>query len=132
MRRGRKRSRLSWKTWLVIIAAVLLVGGLSSQKGDAPEVSRLAAITTPSPRLTPAPSPMPTPKPTPSPTPKPTPKPSPTPVETAYVLNTNTNKFHYPSCKSVADILPHNRQDYTGTRDDVLAMGYEPCKRCKP
>ena len=25
-----------------------------------------------------------------------------------------------------------NKDYYTGSRDDVIAMGYEPCKRCKP
>lgn len=49
-----------------------------------------------------------------------------------YVLNTNTHKFHNPSCSSVKDIKPQNRQDYTGSRSDVIAMGYDPCKRCNP
>ena len=50
----------------------------------------------------------------------------------SYVLNTNTHKFHNPSCSSVKDIKPQNRQDYTGSRSDVIAMGYDPCKRCNP
>ena len=25
-----------------------------------------------------------------------------------------------------------NRKDYTGTRDEIIAMGYQPCKRCNP
>lgn len=49
-----------------------------------------------------------------------------------YVLNTNTHKFHNPSCSSVKDIKPQNRQDYTGSRADVIGMGYDPCKRCNP
>ena len=49
-----------------------------------------------------------------------------------YVLNTNTMKFHYPHCASVDDIKSYNRRDYSGTRDEVLAMGYSPCGRCKP
>ena len=49
-----------------------------------------------------------------------------------YVLNTNTMKFHYPRCDSVNDIKPSNRFDYSGTRDDVVSMGYSPCGRCKP
>lgn len=49
-----------------------------------------------------------------------------------YVLNTNTHKFHNPSCSSVKDIKPQNRQDYTGSRSDVIGMGYDPCKRCNP
>lgn len=49
-----------------------------------------------------------------------------------YVLNTNTKKFHYPSCSSVKDIKPSNRSDYSGTRDDVINQGYKSCKRCNP
>ena len=49
-----------------------------------------------------------------------------------YVLNTNTKKFHYPSCSSVDQMSDKNRQDYNGTRDEVIAMGYDPCKRCNP
>ncbi len=53
-------------------------------------------------------------------------------VEAHYVLNTNTRKFHLPSCSSVADIRSAYRQDYTGTRADLTAQGYAPCKRCEP
>ena len=49
-----------------------------------------------------------------------------------YVLNKNTMKFHKPSCSSVGDIKPENRWDFHGTREEVLDMGYVPCKRCKP
>ena len=49
-----------------------------------------------------------------------------------YVLNTNTHKFHYPSCSSADDIKASNRQEYTGSRDDLIAQGYVPCKRCNP
>ena len=51
---------------------------------------------------------------------------------TSYVVNTNTGKFHYPSCSSADDIAPHNRMDYTGSREDLIAQGYVPCKRCHP
>lgn len=49
-----------------------------------------------------------------------------------YVLNTNTRKFHYPYCDSADKIKPKNRKEYSGTREEVIAMGYEPCKRCNP
>ncbi len=49
-----------------------------------------------------------------------------------YVLNTNTKKFHYPSCKSVNQMKKKNRKDYTGTRTEVINMGYVPCKNCNP
>ena len=41
-------------------------------------------------------------------------------------------KFHIPSCSSVKDIKESNRRDFTGTRDEVIAMGYVPCKKCEP
>ena len=49
-----------------------------------------------------------------------------------YVLNKNTHKFHVPSCPSAADIKPKNRKEFTGTREDVIEQGYDPCKRCHP
>ena len=49
-----------------------------------------------------------------------------------YVLNTSSRKFHAPDCPSCADISGDNRQDYHGTRDDLLARGYEPCGSCRP
>ena len=51
---------------------------------------------------------------------------------TDYVLNTNTHKFHYPSCSSVSDMKPENTSYFTGSRDEVIAQGYKPCGRCKP
>lgn len=49
-----------------------------------------------------------------------------------YVVNTNTGKFHYPDCPSVSTIADHNRMDSTETRDQLIAEGYQPCKRCNP
>lgn len=49
-----------------------------------------------------------------------------------YVLNTNTHKFHKGNCESVSDIAGSNKEVYTGNREDLINMGYEPCKRCKP
>lgn len=52
--------------------------------------------------------------------------------ETVYILNTNTHKFHDPSCPSANKISEKNRQEFNGTRDDVLSMGYAPCHECRP
>ena len=49
-----------------------------------------------------------------------------------YVLNTNTMKFHYPTCSSVDDMKEKNKQIYTGSREEVINIGYVPCKRCNP
>ena len=53
-------------------------------------------------------------------------------TEADYVLNTNSKKFHLPSCGSVTDMNPANRQDYSGSRDLLVASGYTPCGSCKP
>lgn len=52
--------------------------------------------------------------------------------ELNYVLNHNTRKFHRPSCSSVEDIKPSNREDYFGSRETLIEQGYAPCKRCRP
>ena len=55
-----------------------------------------------------------------------------TTTETTYVLNMNTGKFHYPSCSSVDDMKESNKTYHTGSRDEVIGMGYSPCGRCNP
>ena len=49
-----------------------------------------------------------------------------------YVLNTNTKKFHRPSCSSVAQMSPENKAAFSGSREELVAAGYDPCKRCNP
>lgn len=49
-----------------------------------------------------------------------------------YVLNTSSHKFHYPDCSSVSQMSDANRQDFVGTREEVIAQGYEPCGNCNP
>ena len=53
-------------------------------------------------------------------------------VEVTYILNTSSKKFHYPTCSSVDDMKEKNKQSFTGTRDEAIAQGYVPCKRCNP
>lgn len=52
--------------------------------------------------------------------------------EQSYVLNTNSMKFHYPSCTSAQKISQKNRKDYTGTREELISQGYDPCGNCDP
>jgi hypothetical protein len=49
-----------------------------------------------------------------------------------YVLNSNTGRFHRPSCGDAAAVSEGNRIDVHLTRDEVLAMGYAPCRHCNP
>lgn len=50
----------------------------------------------------------------------------------SYVLNTNTKKFHDPSCASAKSTKEENKETYKGTRESLIKQGYEPCGRCKP
>lgn len=49
-----------------------------------------------------------------------------------YVLNTNTKRFHIPSCSSVKDMKEKNKDFFSGEREELLERGYVPCGRCKP
>lgn len=80
----------------------------------------------------------PTEAPTEAPTAPPAPAQEETPAEQpaanvfTYVINTDSGIFHYPSCSSAKRISDANRSEYTGTRDDLIAQGYDPCGTCKP
>lgn len=49
-----------------------------------------------------------------------------------YVLNTNTKKFHKESCNSAKSMGASNKKIYTGSRQEIIDMGYEACGVCKP
>ena len=54
------------------------------------------------------------------------------PIETTYILNTSSKKFHDPDCAGAATMKEENKQTYTGSRDDLIDEGYTPCGTCKP
>ena len=49
-----------------------------------------------------------------------------------YILNVKNKKFHKPDCSAASDISSANKQDFSGTRDQLIARGYSPCVICKP
>lgn len=49
-----------------------------------------------------------------------------------YILNTGSCKFHLPTCTSVETMKEENKEIFQGSRDDLIAEGYEPCKNCNP
>lgn len=49
--------------------------------------------------------------------------------EGSYIGNANSKKFHRPSCFTLP--AEHNRV-YFGSRDEAVAAGMAPCKRCNP
>ncbi len=54
------------------------------------------------------------------------------PIGITYILNNNSKKFHYSDCGSASRISEKNKGSYTGTRDELIAMGYSPCGNCDP
>ena len=119
---------------------------------------------TPTPELTATPTLEPTATPTPEPTATPTPEPTatPTPEPTAtplpernftgrmdsqennsyvfFVVNTNTYKFHKPSCRHISKMYAENTSyatdqgfaDYEAARSWLISHGYSPCGTCHP
>ena len=49
-----------------------------------------------------------------------------------YILNLNSKKFHKPDCDSVREISDSNKKTFKGSREDLIAGGYEPCGSCNP
>ncbi len=49
-----------------------------------------------------------------------------------YIVNTNTKKFHYSTCRSVKTMKEKNTMHYKGTRDELIGQGYSPCQNCHP
>lgn len=49
-----------------------------------------------------------------------------------YILNTNTKKFHIPTCSSVDDMKEKNKRPSSEDRGAIISQGYDPCKRCRP
>lgn len=145
----RKKKVLSYAAGFL---CVMLVGGCSSESEPAPDpttptmaiVATTEAVeettipttevvtevtTEPTSESTEAPAAEPTTEPTTEPTVMPL---DAEPEGRDYVLNTNTKKFHYPSCSSADDIKSKNRKDVVATRESLIAQRYEPCGRCDP
>lgn len=53
-------------------------------------------------------------------------------AQNTYILNTNSGKFHVPGCSGIKQMSDKNKAEFTGTRSEVLAAGYEPCGSCHP
>ena len=49
-----------------------------------------------------------------------------------YVLNTQTMKFHLPSCADADKIANENKKTTTTTRESLISQGYTPCLKCDP
>lgn len=49
-----------------------------------------------------------------------------------YVLNISSDIFHYEDCRGVKQMKDKNREDFYGTRDEVIARGFKSCGICHP
>ena len=49
-----------------------------------------------------------------------------------YILNTSTKKFHLEDCPTIKQMKKANKEKFTGKRSELIAQGYEPCKKCNP
>lgn len=52
-------------------------------------------------------------------------------IESSYIGNRNTGKFHYANCSSV-DRMKESNKVPLSTREEAINSGYVPCKRCNP
>lgn len=140
----------------LLLTACLLLAGCGSNSDElvvevqrqataASAIPATAEVTVPTTLPATEPTTVPTTAPTEIPTEEPTELPTEPTEESAetepealtspgqdYVLNKNTKKFHYPYCSSVSRMKAKNRWDYWGSREEILSMGYDPCKNCNP
>lgn len=49
-----------------------------------------------------------------------------------FIINTNSNKYHYPSCSEVNRMNEENKSYYHGSSQDLDSQGYTPCGKCHP
>lgn len=54
------------------------------------------------------------------------------PVGNTYIININTGKFHYPTCRSVKQMNDSNKKEVIDNRDNLISQGYSPCGNCNP
>ena len=48
-----------------------------------------------------------------------------------YVVNTNTDKFHLPTCQYANSMKPENREEVHAKRSELIES-FDPCGTCKP
>lgn len=49
-----------------------------------------------------------------------------------YVINIATDKFHLPNCSGVKTMKETNKEEFCGTRAELIQKGYAPCGSCNP
>ena len=49
-----------------------------------------------------------------------------------FVINIASDKFHLPHCSGVSSMKATNREEFRGTRAELIQKGYSPCGSCNP
>ena len=49
-----------------------------------------------------------------------------------YILNPSSMRFHRPGCTWAERIAPERRVEFSGDRETLIAVGYQPCHYCEP
>ena len=49
-----------------------------------------------------------------------------------YILNKSSKKFHKLSCTHAQDIKEKNKENFSGSRSELIRNGYLPCGACNP
>ena len=49
-----------------------------------------------------------------------------------YIINTKTNKIHRPDCSAIKSMKGTNKEEFYGTKEELMNKGYTRCKTCNP
>ena len=49
-----------------------------------------------------------------------------------FILNPSSMRFHRFACVWADRISPERRVEFSGDRETLIAVGYEPCHYCEP
>lgn len=52
--------------------------------------------------------------------------------EKTYIMNIKSHIFHNPGCSGVVNMKEKNKKEFTGTREELIDLGYKPCGTCNP
>ena len=47
-----------------------------------------------------------------------------------HIINKNSKKFHLSDCSSVKDMKSQNKKESNKTKEELIKLGYSPCKSC--
>ena len=125
----KKPKKPFYKRWYFWVLLLLIIGSCSSTGDKTTPAAASSKSPMPSPTVIAAAA---TPAPSSAPAASATPAPSPTPRVDDYILNTNTRKFHETYCSKADNIKSGNRAEFSGTREELIQRGYEPCAVCNP